>query len=131
MTLAERLQRAERFALRLRAEGLSLDLERSAKIERLRLLARLEAVFLGCRVVNDADPLAPLEAGERHAVYFVSDDGSTAKVSRSAARVAEAPCGACGRRVWWESIRGAVVCGRCHPPARAELVSRWLGDHDA
>ncbi len=27
---------------------------------------------------------------------------------------------------YWESVYGVVVCGRCHPPAFAALVKRWL-----
>jgi hypothetical protein len=37
------------------------------------------------------------------------------------------PCGWCGRRAWWRSIHGAVVCGHCHPPALPGLVAEWLG----
>jgi len=38
-----------------------------------------------------------------------------------------APCFACGRRSWWFSIHGTVVCGHCHPPGSVDLVSRWIG----
>jgi len=30
---------------------------------------------------------------------------------------AASPCYGCGRRHWWRSIHGVVVCGHCHPPA--------------
>jgi hypothetical protein len=43
----------------------------------------------------------------------------------------ETPCTACGRRSWWRSSHGQVVCGGCHPPASAEVVAKWLGHHDA
>jgi len=36
------------------------------------------------------------------------------------------PCPWCGRREWWRSIHGAVVCGCCHPPAVPGLVAEWL-----
>jgi hypothetical protein len=36
------------------------------------------------------------------------------------------PCPWCGRRSWWRSIYGVVVCGWCHPPAAPELVAEWL-----
>jgi hypothetical protein len=36
------------------------------------------------------------------------------------------PCWWCGRREWWRSIHGAVVCGNCHPPAVPGLVAEWL-----
>jgi hypothetical protein len=127
VTVAERLQRAEQLVLRLEAEGVSLDPDRRAKVERLRLLARLEGAFPGCRVLNAADPLPSLETGESHAVYFVSGKGQTTKVSPGAASVADATCTACDRRAWWLSIHGAVVCGRCHPPASNPRVERWIG----
>jgi len=36
------------------------------------------------------------------------------------------PCYWCGRREWWRSIHGVVVCGHCHPPAVPGLVVEWL-----
>ncbi len=36
------------------------------------------------------------------------------------------PCWWCGRRQWWRSIHGAVVCGYCHPPAAPGLIADWL-----
>jgi len=39
---------------------------------------------------------------------------------------AAGPCYWCGRREWWRSIHGAVVCGGCHPPAAPRLVAEWL-----
>jgi hypothetical protein len=39
---------------------------------------------------------------------------------------AAGPCWWCGRREWWRSIHGAVVCGHCHPPAVPGLVAEWL-----
>jgi hypothetical protein len=35
-------------------------------------------------------------------------------------------CWWCGRREWWRSIHGAVVCGYCHPPSVPGLVAEWL-----
>ena len=40
---------------------------------------------------------------------------------------AAGPCYWCGRREWWRSIHGAVVCGHCYPPAVPTLVAEWLG----
>ncbi len=37
------------------------------------------------------------------------------------------PCPWCGRRAWWRSIHGAVVCGYCHPPAVPGLVAEPTG----
>ena len=39
-----------------------------------------------------------------------------------------APCYTCRSSNWWLSIHGATVCGACHPPARPELVAKWLED---
>ena len=36
------------------------------------------------------------------------------------------PCPWCGRRKWWRSVYGVVVCGWCHPPAAPELAAEWL-----
>jgi hypothetical protein len=36
------------------------------------------------------------------------------------------PCPWCGRRTWWRSIHGALVCGWCHLPAMPELVAEWV-----
>ena len=38
------------------------------------------------------------------------------------------PCPNCGAFAWWLSIREALVCGVCHPPASPALVRRWIGD---
>ena len=38
------------------------------------------------------------------------------------------PCYWCGRRAWWRSIHGAVVCGYCHPPAVPGLVAERLNE---
>ncbi|MBC7105471.1 MAG: hypothetical protein H5T97_06010 [Firmicutes bacterium] len=35
-------------------------------------------------------------------------------------------CFACGGSRWWVSVRGAVVCGTCHPPPDPSLVARWV-----
>jgi hypothetical protein len=40
---------------------------------------------------------------------------------------AAGPCYWCGRREWWRSIHGAVVCGHCHPPAAPGLVAERPG----
>ena len=44
----------------------------------------------------------------------------------SARRPEDGPCPWCGRREWWRSIHGVVVCGHCHPPAVPGLVVEWL-----
>jgi len=36
------------------------------------------------------------------------------------------PCFTCHATCFWESIHGATVCKNCHPPARPELVARWI-----
>lgn len=38
------------------------------------------------------------------------------------------PCYACGSRAFWRSLHGAVICWRCHPPARESLVADILWD---
>lgn len=38
------------------------------------------------------------------------------------------PCCACGSRLFWHSIYGAVVCWTCHPPANEALVKSLLYD---
>ncbi len=45
---------------------------------------------------------------------------------RMPAEPAGGACWWCGRREWWRSIHGAVVCGHCHPPAVPGLVAEWL-----
>jgi hypothetical protein len=41
----------------------------------------------------------------------------------SAGKIAELqPCPICGGGDYWLSIHGPLVCTRCHPPARPELV---------
>lgn len=37
-------------------------------------------------------------------------------------------CPACQEYAWWESTYGCLVCGVCHPPARPDLIRRWIGD---
>ena len=36
-------------------------------------------------------------------------------------------CRACQETRYWVSIYGATICGRCHPPASASLIERWVG----
>lgn len=36
------------------------------------------------------------------------------------------PCYACGSRLFWHSIYGAVICWNGHPPARHSLVKSLL-----
>lgn len=36
------------------------------------------------------------------------------------------PCYCCKEAFWWLSREGAVVCGRCHPPAYPDLVETWI-----
>jgi hypothetical protein len=103
VTATERLQRAEALVVRLHAEGRDLNRDRKAKLERLRFLAMVERIFPGFRISSDQGAI--VEPWGR--------------------------CTACGRRSWWRAIYGAVVCGVCHPPAGAEFVAAWLGDHDA
>ena len=112
MTATERLQRAEELVARLHAEGRDLNPERKGKLERLRLLAAVEGIFPGCRIM-------------RRSV------GGGAFMEKPMTKCVETPCTACGRRSWWRSIDGAVVCGRCHPPASAQLVAAFVGDADA
>ncbi len=38
------------------------------------------------------------------------------------------PCRCCKGTDTWSSIHGALVCGRCHPPAKPDLVKHWLRD---
>jgi hypothetical protein len=111
VTATERLQRAEELVARLHAEGRDLNPERKEKLERLRLLAAVERIFPGCRIM-------------RRSV------GGGAFMEKPMTKCVETPCTACGRRSWWRSIYGAVVCGVCHPPSSAELASAWLGEHD-
>ncbi len=40
-------------------------------------------------------------------------------------------CFACQGCRLWVSIYGATICGRCHPPAASNLVSRWLDFSEA
>ena len=40
-------------------------------------------------------------------------------------------CFACKGISFWQSIAGAVVCGRCHPPANDGLVREWIHLPDA
>ncbi len=39
-------------------------------------------------------------------------------------------CHACRSRRFWQSIHGAIICTRCHPPASSDLVARWIGRDD-
>ncbi len=103
-----RLRRAEEIVAQLHSRGLALDSEREARLEQLRLFARVEQVIPGARLRHDVPPIA--------------DADNTLRDDR---------CAVCHRRAWWRSIHGALVCGVCHPPASAELVAAWLGDHDA
>lgn len=41
-------------------------------------------------------------------------------------RQVSTPCCGCGSLKWWLSIYGATICARCHPPASAALVVRWI-----
>lgn len=34
-------------------------------------------------------------------------------------------CNCCGRFEFWQSIHGATICGKCHPPADTSLVKGW------
>jgi hypothetical protein len=52
---------------------------------------------------------------------------STPAEPKAALAAPAAPCYWCGRREWWRSIHGPVVCGHCHPPAVPGLVAEWLG----
>lgn len=36
-------------------------------------------------------------------------------------------CRTCHTFSWWLSTHGDLVCGTCHPPAKEELVKRWIG----
>lgn len=36
-------------------------------------------------------------------------------------------CHICGEYAWWVSIRGAFVCGVCHPPTPG-AVKKWIGE---
>ena len=40
----------------------------------------------------------------------------------------EKPCYACGSRLFWRSVYGAIVCFNCHPPANERLVASLLYD---
>ena len=35
-------------------------------------------------------------------------------------------CFSCKESLFWRSIHGVIVCGRCHPPAAQELVAEWI-----
>lgn len=35
-------------------------------------------------------------------------------------------CPACHGSTFWESVPGVRVCALCHPPARPEIVTRWI-----
>ena len=76
-------------------------------------------------------PVLPLlESGATFAVV-THNDRSTEKAPRATNLPGDVPCHACGRRAWWLSIHGAVVCGRCHPPPAPDVLAKWLGDLDA
>ena len=36
------------------------------------------------------------------------------------------PCWACGGTRFWKSASGALVCGRCHPPAYPHYARAWV-----
>jgi hypothetical protein len=40
----------------------------------------------------------------------------------------EKPCYACGSRLFWRSVYGALTCFTCHPPASERLVASLLYD---
>lgn len=42
--------------------------------------------------------------------------------------ICDEPCYACGSRLFWHSIYGAVICWICHPPASESLVKSLLYD---
>lgn len=35
-------------------------------------------------------------------------------------------CRLCGTQVYWESVKGMIVCVRCHPPAAPHLVKAYI-----
>jgi hypothetical protein len=100
MTTVERLGEAEQLVAQLLARAHQLDPARKARLESLRLFARVEKVFPGAKLRYDIPPL-PLPPPK------------------------DPSCPVCGRRERWVSIHGVSVCGYCHPPASPELVARW------
>ena len=38
-------------------------------------------------------------------------------------------CFACRGSQFWRSVYGVVICGRCHPPADAQLIQAWMDPH--
>jgi len=49
-----------------------------------------------------------------------SDDDEAKHVNRSR------PCSGCRGTKYWRSVHGTVVCARCHPPAKPDLVAGWV-----
>ena len=45
---------------------------------------------------------------------------------RSSRRRKALLCYACKGGNFWQSTRGTVICGICHPPAAPHLVAQWL-----
>ncbi len=50
--------------------------------------------------------------------------------SREQQRPVGGTCIACRGSRFWVSTYGVRICAHCHPPARADLVARWIGDRD-
>ena len=105
------LQEASAAGLTVLADGdrLAIRGPRSADAIARRLLAEKPAVMAALRGLA---PMATAPGPHELALAGVCPGAN--------------PCPWCGRRKWWRSIYGVVVCGQCHPPVLPELIAEWL-----
>jgi hypothetical protein len=86
----------------------------------------IPGLFEGWTLRPDADGRPGWEAPDLPEADRVTFDDLPDLPGPAVVRAGVRPCPWCGRRKWWRSIYGVVVCGWCHPPAAPELVAEWL-----